>query len=309
MLGIEQLQTIARTVTPIAMDIYDKENVASLLPLLASPVTRRGNQKVVRLEWWSAFPQMLQWLDEKVVQKAFKDDMELTIFPYEITYNFDRLEASFEDALVSAQDLGGKIAQGFAQGKVLKAYAPMANNETTYDGQDFFDTAHVHPDDSTFSNLIDFNRATTATPTVAEAAEELKLATSTLLENQLIRNSLVSTTALEGSLVIIARSYAVWKAYYDLLKEEKVGDNINRFRGAFNLLRDFSPVGGQESTVDFISAMPGGPRPTVMAIHQEVSGLEFGTPDFTKRKVAFGMEAQYAFGPGFPQCAVRINPT
>ena len=69
MLGIEQLQTIARTVTPIAMDIYDKENMGSLLPLFAAPVTRRGNQKTVRLEWWSAFPQLREWIDEKTTQQ------------------------------------------------------------------------------------------------------------------------------------------------------------------------------------------------------------------------------------------------
>ena len=309
MLGIEQLQTIARTVTPIAMDLYDKENVASPLPFLAAPVTRRGNQKTVRLEWWSVFPQMREWLDEKTTQKAFKDDMELVIKPYEITYDFDRIEASFDDALASAQDLGGRIATAFAQGKVLKAYSPLANNETTYDGQDFFDTGHLHPDDTTFSNLVDFNRATVASPTVAEARGELKLAMATLAQNHLIRNTLVSSAAMGDSLLVIARSFNVWQAYEDLRTEEKIGEDINRFRGKFQLLRDFAPVSGQESTVDIVHSMPGGPRPTVMAIHQEVSGLQFGTPDFTKRKVAFGMEAQYAFGPGFPQCAVRINPT
>lgn len=309
MLGIEQLQTIARTVTPISMALYDKENPLSLLSLLASPVARKGNGKLITLEWWAAFPQMLEWMDEKVMQTVFKDDMTLTIKPYEITYNFDRLEATFDDAVLSAQELGDKIAMAFVQGKVLKAYSPLANNETTYDGQDFFDTDHTHPDGTVFSNKKDFNRGTTAEPTVAEARSELKLAMFTLQQNSLVRNTLISSAAAEGSLVVIARSFAVWSAYEDLRTEEKIGEDTNRFKGKFQLIFDRSPVGGQESTVDVVLALPGGPRPTIMAIHKEVSGLQFGDINFLKRMVPFGMEAMYAFGPGFPQTAVRINPT
>jgi hypothetical protein len=309
MLGIEQLNTIARTVTPIAMDIYDKENSASLLPLLAQPVTRKGNQKTVRLEWWAAFPQMRQWLDEKVLQKAFKDDMELVINPYEVTYSFDRIQATFDDGLLSAQDLGNKIAAAFALGKVLKAYEPMRSNEVTYDGQDFFDTDHTHPDDSTFTNKVAFNRGTTATPTVAEAKSELEESMALLAENSLIRNTLVDTSAMEKDIVVVTKSFAVWKAYNGLLRDERIGSEINRLRGSFKLLRDFDPVSGTEDYVDVIHAMPGGPRPSIIVIHQEVSGLQFGLTDFTKRYVPFGMEAQYAFGPGFPQTAVRVIPS
>lgn len=309
MLGIEQLQTIARTVTPISMALYDKENPLSLLSLLASPVARKGNGKLITLEWWAAFPQMLEWMDEKVMQNVFKDDMTLTIKPYEVTYNFDRLEATFDDAILSAQELGDKIAMAFVQGKVLKAYSPMANNEITYDGQNFFDTDHTHPEGTAFSNLVDFNRAVTASPTVAEARSELKLGLATLQQNTLLRNTLVSSAAVENSIVVIARSFAVWQAYEDLRTEDKIGEDTNRFKGKFQLLRDFAPVSGQESTVDIIQALPGGPRPTVMAIHKEVAGLQFGDINFLKRQVPFGMEAMYAFGPGFPQTAARINPT
>lgn len=308
MLTIEQLQSVAKIVTPIAMDLYDRENGASLVPLLAQQVPANGNRKKGTLEWWAAFPQMLEWLDKKVVQKAFKDDLEYTIKPYEITFAFDRFLASFDDAVFSAQQLAPKIASAFVTGKLLKAYAPMRDNDLTYDGQNFFDTDHVHPDDTVFGNTVTYARTVAATPTIAEARSELKEAMAKLQANNLIRNTLVSTAAIDSGLVVIAKSYAVWAAYNDLLTEEKVGSDTNRFRGKFTLLRDFNPASGTDNFVDVVSALPGGPRPTVMVVHQEPQGLEFDlSQSFSVREIPFGMEASYAFVAAFPQTAVRIK--
>jgi len=308
MLTIEQLQSVANIVTPIAMDLYDKENGSSLVPLLAQQVSANGNRKKGTLEWWAAFPQMLEWIDRKVVQKAFKDDLEYTIKPYEITFAFDRFLATFDDAVLSAQQLAPKIAIGFIQGKVLKAYTPMRDNALTYDGQNFFDTDHVHPNDAVFTNIVSGSRVVAATPTSAEARAELKEAMALLQQNSLIRNTLVSSAQMDTGLVVIAKSYDVWAAYNDLLVEEKIGTDTNRFRGRFQLLRDFDPLGGTANYVDIVLAMPGGPRPTVMVVHQEPQGLAFDLSNsFTSREIPFGMEASYAFEPGFPQTAVRVT--
>lgn len=308
MLTIEQLQSVAKIVTPIAMDLYDKENGSSLVPLLAQTVPANGNRKKGTLEWWAAFPQMLEWLDKKTIQKAFKDDLEYTIKPYEITFAFDRFLATFDDAVLSAQALAPKIASAFILGKLMKAYAPMRDNLLTYDGQNFFDTDHVHPDDTVFGNTVTYNRTSAATPTIVEARAELKEAQAKLQANALIRNALVSTAEMDSGLVVICKSYAVWSAYNDLLTEEKVGTDTNRYRGKFTLLRDFSPLSGTENYVDIVSALPGGPRPTVMVIHEEPRGLEFDLSNsFTTREIPFGMEASYAFEPGFPQVAVRVK--
>lgn len=307
MLTIEQIQSVAKIVTPIALDIYDKEDGASIFPLLAKTATPRGNGKKGTLEWWAAFPQMLEWDDKKVIQKAFKDDLEYTIKPYEVTFAFDRFLATFDTAVVSASELAPQIARAFINGKVLKAYAPMRDNALTYDGQSFFDTDHEHPDGSTFSNKVLATRTSAASPTIADARAELKAAMALLQTNSLIRNTLVRTASMGESLVVIAKSFAVWSAYNDLLTEEKVGTDTNRFRGAFTLLRDFSPASGTENYVDIVSAMPNGPRPTVAVIKQEPQGLQFDlSSSFTNREIPFGMEAAYAFEPGFMQCAVRV---
>lgn len=307
MLTIEQLQSVAVTVTPLALDIYDKESAVSLLPLI-SQVHPAGGHRKGKFEWWAAFPEMRLWMDEKQVQKAFRDDLEYEVEPYEITMAFDRYMASFDDGVVKAQQLGSKIAVGFANGKVLAAYAPMRDNVATYDGQDFFDTDHTHPDGSSYSNVVTASRTAAATPTIIEARAELKKAQSLLLQNSIVRNSLVSTAQVKSGLVVIAKSYDVWAAYNDLLEEEKVGTDTNRFRGAFQLLRDFSPASGTANYVDIVLALPNGPRPTITVVHQEPTGMKFDlSKEFSKREIPFGMEAAYDFIPAFPQAAVRVT--
>lgn len=309
MLTIEQLKSVADLATPLAMDTYDRENGAALVPLLAQEVRAASNHKQGTLEWWAAFPQMLEWIDRKVIQRAFKEAIEYEVKPYEVTFAFDRFLATFDSALVSAKQLAPKIAQAFGSGKLMRAYAPMRDNLVTYDGQDFFDTDHVHPDETVFSNVVSVTRTDAATPTSAEARAELKEAMGRLQQNSLVRDALVSTASADSGLVVIAKSYDVWAAYNDLLNEETIGTDTNRFRGQFTLLRDFSPLAGTENYVDVVWALAGGPRPTVLVIHEEPRGLQFDLGNsFTTREVPFGMEASYAFVTGFPQAAVRITP-
>lgn len=302
----QDLLSIQETVTPIAMDIYDKEETArTILPLLAQPVTRRGNGKTVRLEWWAAFPEMREWIDEKSLQKAFRDDMELTIKPYEVSYAFDRLLAGYDDAIISASDLAPKMGAAFGRGKTLLALKPLRDNAVTYDGQNFFDTDHTHPDGTVFSNKLVLARSADATPTLAEVSNEMSRAIELLAKNQLVANEIVSANFAAQNLVVITKHAAVWARYYELLTVDKVGDDSNIHKGKFTLLRDYNPGSTTDYTVDFVQALPGGPRPSIMVVHREVSGVQFGAIDPMKREVPITMDAEYAFGPGFPQCAVR----
>lgn len=303
----QDLLSIQQTVTPIAMDVYDKEDTSrTILPFLAQAVTRRGRGKTVRLEWWAAFPSLREWIDEKSFQKAFRDDMELTIKPYEVSYAFDRLTQDYDDAIISAGDLAPKMGAAFGRGKTLLALKPLRDNAVTYDGQDFFDTDHTHPDGATFSNKVVAARSTDATPTLAEAANEMALAVERLAMNQLVANEIVSANFAAESLVVITKHAAVWARYYELLTKDMVSTNeTNIWKGKFTLLRDYNPGSSTDYTVDFIQALPGGPRPSIMVVHREVSGVQFGAVDPMKREVPITMDAEYAFGPGFPQCAVR----
>lgn len=306
---ISDLKSIARAVTPIAMDIYDKEDPTSLLAVLAQVVPNPEGEKILTLEWWSAFPELRRWLGERSVQKAFQDALEVRSELYEITMEFDRRDAERKSGLAKAEQLADKIAKAFIQGKVMLAYRVLQQNLLAYDGQDFFDTDHAHPDGSGYSNLTTVSRVIAANPTVVEARSELKAAMSLLLQNRLVRNQLVSTADIQNSLVVIARSQGTWSAYRDLNTEEKIGDEPNRFRNTFTLLRDFNPPSGQENSVDVIEALPGGPRPAVFVATREPKGLEFDeSKAFSHHLIPFGMDGEYGVAAGFPQTAVRLQP-
>ncbi len=310
---IDQLRTLARAVTPIALDIYDREDPLSLLASLARIRPNPTRRKKITLEWWSAFPQLRLWVGDRKTQRLFSDSLEIDIRLYEITFDMDRLDVETEEALVKAQDLAEEIARAFIRGKVMLAYGPLRRNELAFDGQDFFDTQHQHATGKPYSNLLTVGldplkpRANNAEPTPIELREELKVVMSRLLENSLVRNTLVSTAEAENNLVVIARSFDVWSAFKDLLTEEQLDQMPNRFRGKFNLIRDVEFDGDLANVYDVIRADPGGPRPVIFVPTQEPSGLQFDeTQEFGARYIPFGMHAQYGVATGFPQTAIRV---
>lgn len=304
---ITDLKSIAVAVTPIALNIYDTEDPLSLLPFLAQFASNPDKEKKVSLEWVSVFPELRKWIGDRTVQRAFKDSLEVKSEPFEITLEYDSRDAERKSGLMKAQELGEKIGRAFSAGKVELAYRILRTNALTYDGQNFFDTDHVHPDGSAFSNILPVVRAVPDAPTVVEARKEIKFAASQLMENRLVRNSLVSTAEVDSNLVVITRSFPVWSAYRDLNTEEVIGTEPNRFRGKFKLLRDFNPKVGDENSVDIIEALPGGPRPVVFVVTSEPKGLEFDLSKvFASKLVPFGMDGEYGVAAGFPQTAVRL---
>ncbi len=310
---ITGLSSIAVATTPIALDIYDREDPLSLLPLLAQFVDNTTDrEKTLTLEWWSVFPELRKWVGERTTQKAFQDALRIVSEQYEITLEFDKNDAERKAGLMKAADLAVKIAQAFVRGKVQLAYRILQTNALAYDGQNYFDTDHQHPNGTTYSNVVAVDRVDDANPTVVEARNEMKLAMIRLLRNRLVRNELVSTAEIKNSLVVITRSEGVWGAFNDLNTEERIGlePNLNRFRGSFNLLRDFNPPAGTENSADVIEALPGGPRPTVFVTTREPKGLQFDESKvFSHNLVPFGMDGEYGVAAGFPQTAVRLLPT
>jgi len=310
---IQLLRTLAKAVTPVAFDIYDQEDPQPTIERIARIRQTSPGQKRLALEWWTAFPQLRKWVGDRVTQRVFQDALEISITPHEITFDMDREDVQSEDAILVAEDLAESIGRGFAHGKLDIAYGPLKRNEITYDGQNFFDTDHRHPDESTFSNILspalgDFAaRATPGAPTVAEVRDELRAAMSRLLLNRLIRRSLVRTPNISTNLTIITRSHNVQRAFEDLREEKEINGDENRFRNTFELLQDTDPSAGEESSWDVIHSVPGGPRPVIFAVAREPRGLEFDTTQlFRNRYIPFGMDGRYGSAAAFPQTSARV---
>lgn len=316
-LGIQQLRSVARVATRIGLDMYDRM-AGDLLPLMAQVVRPRGASKTQTLEWTDAFPMAREWVGERKVREVLGDSIEITLKAYEQTFKIDTLdlEMNADLALIrSPQELGAQVARGWDAARLEAAMAVFRTNAAAYDGQDFFDTDHTHIDGDTYSNLIDISgdanlpdRVATGVPTVAEAANELGYAI-TVLEANRLRLQTVVETKVPGNLVVIAHNFGVWNAYFKLMTQEMLADDVaNPYRGTFRLLRDTAPTSGDEKKVDIILAEPGGPRPVIYMPFREPGALEVDDTDqFKHHQIFFGNDAIFGFAAGFPQTAVRIQ--
>jgi len=311
---INRLRTLARTVSPIALAIYDREDSASILRMISRELTWPKGEKDFTFEFWAAFPELRRWLGERKTQNVWAPGpIEGKIEKYEITLDMDRDDLDSARALVKASELANSIGEGFAAGKVMLAYGPLRDNALCYDGQNVYDDGHVHPNGKLYKNRFAIGvdlpfRTKPAEPTTAEVRRELKYAISMLHKNRLIRKTLVRTTGAIRDIVVITRSFTTWSAFYDLQTEEEIDGSPNRYRGKFELLHDFDPPSGEENSYDVIHAVPGGPRPTIFVRGREPNGLKFDTAsEFRDSNIAFGMDGRYGVAAAFPQTTLRIT--
>jgi len=306
---LSDLKSIAVKATPIALDIYDKTDPTTLLSSVAVVVSDPSLAEEVNLEWAAVFPEMRKWVGNRVAQQGFAGKLKIRPELYEVTLDFDSLDIARGTALFQATEKATRIGRSFAVGKVQLAYRVLRENLITYDGQDFFDANHQHPDGTLASNLINVTRANPAAPDVAEAREEMAAAVDRLMANSILRDELVRSEEVRKGLVVFAKSQKVWSAYEKLRTEKSFGADPNLWQGAFDLVRDFKPKPGTENTVDIILATPNGPRPAIFVVSREPQGLKFDTSkEFSSRYIPFGMDAMYGAGAAFWQTAVRVLP-
>ncbi len=306
---LSDLKSIAVKATPIALDIYDKTDPTTLLSSVAVVVSDPSLAEEVNLEWAAVFPEMRKWVGNRVAQQGFAGKLKIRPELYEVTLDFDSLDIARGTALFQATEKATRIGRSFAVGKVQLAYRVLRENLITYDGQDFFDANHQHPDGTLASNLINVVRANPAAPDVAEAREEMAAAVDRLMANAILRDELVRSEEVRKGLVVFAKSQKVWSAYEKLRTEKSFGADPNLWQGAFDLVRDFKPRPGTENTVDIILATPNGPRPAIFVVSREPQGLKFDTSkEFSSRYIPFGMDAMYGAGAAFWQTAVRVLP-
>ena len=307
---LSDLKSIAVKATPIALDIYDKTDPTTLLSHVAAVITDSSLSEEINLEWAAVFPELRKWIGDRVAQHGFAGRLKVRPELYEITMDFDSIDIQRGTALVQATEKATRIGRAFAIGKVMLAYRVLRENLLTYDGQDFFDDTHQHPDGSIASNLIQTPRANPAAPDVMEVREELTAAIDRLMANSILRDELVRSEEVRKGLVVFVKSQKVWSAYEKLRTERSFGADANLWQGSFELVRDFKPKPGTENTVDVVLATPNGPRPAIFVVSREPQGLKFDqSKEFASRYIPFGMDAMYGVTPAFWQTAVRVQST
>ena len=307
---LSDLKSIAVHTTPIALDIYDKTDPTTLLPFVAVVLSDPSLSEEINLEWAAIFPELRKWVGDRVAQQGFAGRLKVRPELYEITLDFDSIDIERGTALLQATEKATRIGRGFATGKVLLAYSVMRENLLTYDGQDFFDDAHRHPNNAIASNIIHVTRNNPAVPDVVEVREEMSAAVDRLMANSILRDELVRSDDVRKGLVVFAHSHTVWSAYDKLRSERSFGADLNLWQNGFELVRDHNTKPGIENTVDIVLATPNGPRPAIFVVSREPQGLKFDhSKEFSSRKIPFGMDAMYGVTPAFWQTAVRVLPT
>ena len=216
---LSELQSIARIVTPYALDIYDRSAANVLLPQLTATVPNPTKAKSLTIEWTTIFAQLHKWVGERVVQQSFATPITIVGEKYEITDAVDRNDIERGTALATVQQKSAAIAEGFAAGKVMLAVKVLRHNRLAYDGQNFFDTDHIHPDGRRYSNVVPVIRQTPAKPDVLEARSELNKALLHLMSIRLWGDALASADQVRQNLIVITRSTDVFQAY-ELLRTE-----------------------------------------------------------------------------------------
>jgi hypothetical protein len=304
---LSDLKSIAVRATPIALDIYDKTDPTTLLSSMAVVVNDPSLAEEVNLEWAAVFPELRKWVGDRVAQQGFAGRLKIRPELYEVTLDFDSIDIERGTALLQATEKATRIGRAFAVGKVMLAYRVLRESQLTYDGQEFFSALHQHPDGTPASNILIAARSNPMVPTVDDVRKELAAAMDRLMANAILRDELVRSEDMRKGLVVFVRSQTVWSAYETLRTEKSFGGDPNLWQGAFELVRDFKPMVGDNYTVDFVLATPNGPRPAIFVVSREPQGLKFDqSKEFASRYIPFGMDAMYGVTPAFWQTAVRV---
>lgn len=310
------MKSVAVGATRLGLYMYNQTNAADV-QMFARILPRPGRFRNLTYEWWDIFPLFRKWIGDRQTFPGYKSKIELTVEPYELTAKLDVREQEIDgdrSLVANISDIGAQFGNALINSRFINAYAPMrANATTTYDNQNLFDTDHVHPDGSTFSNVIDLSsdsisRSSSGAPTADEARRELDYAVHRLTQNRLKNVSVAKVTRMP--LAVFVKSIGTWKGYNDLLTLDTIGvdGTANPWKGAFDLFMDYDPVSGDEKKVDVVLAEPGGARPVAIVEARLPGPLQVDdTHLFARKEIYFGTDGDFAYAAALPQPAVRIQ--
>lgn len=317
-MDIATVRSIARRVNPIAFDVYDRFEQESFLQDFALVVQNSANEDPVRFEWVGANLEARPWVDERTTQAIFKGDFSVPIEDFEATFEFDVREigrfGSLGSSGMTALENG---LSAFSLRKIQLLAKNFRDNPLAYDGQNFFDTDHVHPaadghPQTTYSNVLTPDWVNPAAPTLDEADAFLYSASRRLRQIGGYRLEWVDTARFRENLMVISHNEAHTEVFETLRDAEHLGSDTqrNKWRGRIRVIEDQNPTSGQENYIEVTHNETMGPKPVLFVVDQEPGGLEADESGrFDRRKVRMGWWAAYGAKPGWPQTALQGRPT
>jgi hypothetical protein len=312
--GIDDLRRQVIGYQTITADIYDRGISAqeALLPLLAlvhDNTTAREDP--VNFDQFFVFPTAYQWGDRNVLGQAL-DRLQWTVYHagWTVGVAYNRINIGRPQAAAKLDRVMRSLPGALLNEQVKACLAVFRSNAVTLDGQDFFDEAHQHPaEQGSYSNVVEFEFADPASPTVTECQAVLHEAAARLLTNISIQLEISDANEVKDRLIVIAHNQGQYTAFENIRTKRQIALTDNEWAGGFRLLRDHKPAAGTETYFEVVFNDPLGMRPAVLSIDTNP------TPDVrdpggetTKPWVEIGMNQQFGVKALHAQSAVRVRP-
>ncbi|MEM9552677.1 MAG: Mu-like prophage major head subunit gpT family protein [Acidobacteriota bacterium] len=317
--AITNLQRLvqSRNLRLLGLDGYDRQEVniesliaAGIVHYIDSTTGPRPNP--LQLEDFFVFPQVFSW-DEQVAVfaqlNALKWDVAMRGWSSYIA--IDEVNADREQTVLRLANAMPQIGAELRRDELQRTIELLNSNPTAYDGQDFFDTDHEHPDGQSYSNAIQITEAITdsvASPSSSDVRRLLQSARHRLHHNTHFRSR---TTRIVGrsQLTIYVYDEEYLKAFQTVLVEEELetptGRIKNSDRGTFDLF--YSPIYPGPARKVHVFARNSG-FPAVFFVRDRNPWPDTWTGDqVPSGMIATGLKSIYGIRVGLPQGAVEYD--
>lgn len=234
---------------------FKNANANSLYKRLATTIV--SSSKTNTYDWLGKFPQMREWVGQRVVKDMTESSYQITNKKYESTLGIDRADIEDDNlGLYStiAQSMGQE-ANDFLDRKVA-ALLKDGFNSLCYDGQNFFDDSHpVYPktdgtgDASLVSNIYKKTESDAGTPwyllSLNRPLKPLIHQERTKMELEALTDPKDETVFMEDKIRYGIRyrgnfGYGLWQQAV----ASKADLNADNFEKAYQLMQGFKRDGG-----------------------------------------------------------------
>lgn len=300
--------------TTIALLNYQQARTGSMIPDLAyvyDNTTLRENPVSFEQTFFSVG--VFRFADEITSTGALQQvPWVVPLEGYGAAVPFNVIDLDRPNTLARIEQVAPTIGPKLEQKKLAMMLDVFRKNATCYDGRDFFDGSHKHPANlGTFSNLLAPNWVNPAVPTVAEAISFLDEAALALAYNMQVDYE-AEEVSEERLLVVQVNSQAMASVFKRINTRATFDANTetNPYFRKLRIYLDRRPAAGTENYVRVLDPIPNGPRPIVLVVDKEPSGLEvFDKHSFGNQSIAYGMSSIFGVKPLHPQAAVEGRPT
>lgn len=318
-MSIDILKRQVRTYQTLAFNRYDQLQTApeSLFAAIALTIDNRGaRENPVRLSEDFFYPEAYAWEDEMVSMPGLAElEYTVPIKGYASWLGYNRVNIGRPGTVARLERLLPRLADAHDMLQVKLAMNVFRTNPLSVTGQNFFADAHPIPGraGSTYDNLLAPNWTDPAVPTDAEVKALLDEVRTQFATNLTVTSEVVDTSQVDRNLVVFAHNAAHEAAFRRALNDDTItigSDQVpNPNKGTFRLFRDLNPAGGGENYIEFIHAVPGGPRPIIRVIDSPPRLDAIESNRVSNALVMITMESMFGMKAGDPSTAIQARPT